>query len=146
MKLQSLKYIFLLGILSWVVQPFLDYFKFPEDNKYVIIAGAFSLLFTIVVGVIYLIMWVTEELDEYVYETVFGNYHYGWWWTFSLIPCIVYAFVFSFYAYLAVCTITFIILERIRTVQNDYYQEYYDLVKAREASASKNKPEEVNLN
>ncbi len=146
MKLSSLKYIFLLGILSWVVQPFMDFFKVPEENKYVITAGIISLLFSTVVCAVFLIAWVCDELDEYFFEKLFGNHHYGWWWTFSLIPCTVYAFVYSYYAYMIFCIITFIVLERIRTVQNEYYQEYYDIMKANEARAARNKPEEVDLN
>lgn len=145
MKLSSLKYIFLIGILSWVVQPFMDFFKVSEESKYVILAGVISLLFSVGVCLSFLIAWICDELDEELFEKLFGNYHYGWWWTFSLIPCAIYAFVFSYYAYLVFVIITFLVLERIRTVQNEYYQEYYDMVKAREASAERYKPEEVNL-
>ena len=145
MKLSSLKYIFLIGILSWVVQPFMDFYKVPEDSKYVVLAGIISLLFSVVVSVVFFIAWIVDELDEDVFEKLFGNHHYGWWWTFSLIPCTIYAFVLSYYAYMVFAIITFVVLERIRTVQNDYYQEYYDMMKAREASAERNKPEEVNL-
>lgn len=145
MKLSSLKYIFLIGILSWVVQPFMDFFKIPEDSKYVVLAGVISLLFSAVLCIIFFIAWICDELDEELFEKVFGNHHYGWWWTFSLIPCAIYAFVFSYYAYMVFVIITFVVLERIRTIQNEYYQEYYDIMKAREASAERNKPEEVNL-
>ena len=132
-SIKSVKYIYLLGILSWFALPVLDFFQVTDDNKYQTVVSVFSLLFFLGVFFSSAFMIFSDEDDaRRFYAVVFEFKHYGWYLTLPFIPCIIYAFNYEYYSYMGMAMILFIILERMRTVQNKFAQEYEDMQTAEE--------------
>lgn len=123
---QSVRYLFLYGILCWVMGPVLDLCGVVGENKYTVLLGVSALLFSIVLSIITFVMWVAcDNSDtEDFYLSIFGRKHYHWIFTVAMIPAAMYAFVYDYVAYCIICIITFLIIERWRTVQNQFADEY----------------------
>ena len=125
---QNIKYIFLFGILSWVILPVLDVLGVPSDNKINEIFGLSSAFFAFgVLGLgIYMVFEGYGDKDDRrrFFMFMFGKMHYNFIFTFSLIPCIIYAVCYEYYDYAGWGLEVFLILEYIRTKQNEYAYLY----------------------
>lgn len=126
--LSNAKYLFLIAIIGWIMAPVLNALGFPDGHKLVNVSGVIQgiswyslIIFSICIHTF------ARDCRRLLFVKVFGTKRYSFVFTFILIPCIIYAFVFDYYTYLWVCGSMFVMLEYTRTVQNSYADEYYDL-------------------
>lgn len=126
--LSNAKYLFLISIIGWVMAPVLNALGFSDEHKLLNVSGliqGFSWYTLITFSVC--INTFARDYRRLLYLKVFGTTRYSFVYTFILVPCMLYAFVFDYYTYLWVCGTMFVMLEYIRTVQNSYADEFHDL-------------------
>ncbi|HGX4521826.1 hypothetical protein GNZ01_05475 [Escherichia coli] len=126
--LSNAKYLFLIGIIGWVMAPVLNALGFSDEHKLVNVSGVIQgiswyalIIFTLCINTF------ARDYRRLLYLKVFGTTRYSFVYTFILLPCMLYAFAFDYYTYLWVCGTMFVMLEYIRTVQNSYADEFHDL-------------------
>lgn len=126
--LSNAKYLFLISIIGWVVAPVLDALGVPNDHKAVNVSGVIQAIswYSLMIFAV-CINTFAREYRRLLYVKLFGTQRYSLVYTFILIPCIIYAFVYDYNTYLWVCGSVFLMLEYTRTVQNSYADEYYDI-------------------
>ncbi|BBM61734.1 hypothetical protein EO157G_1450 [Escherichia phage SP27] len=126
--LSNAKYLFLIGIIGWVMAPVLNALGFSDEHKLVNVSGLIQGIswYTLITFSV-CINTFARDYRRLLYLKVFGTTRYSFVYTFILLPCMLYAFVFDYYTYLWVCGTMFVMLEYIRTVQNSYADEFHDL-------------------
>lgn len=125
--LSNTKYLFLISIIGWVMAPVLNALGIPEGHKLVNISGLIQAIswYSLIIFFV-CINTFAREYRRLLYFKVFGTTYYSFLYTFILVPCVVYAFVYDYYTYMWVCTTMFVMLEYTRTVQNSYAEEFHD--------------------
>lgn len=126
--LSNAKYLFLIGIIGWVMAPVLNALGFSDEHKLVNVSGLIQGIswYTLITFSV-CINTFARDYRRLLYLKVFGTTRYSFVYTFILLLCMLYAFVFDYYTYLWVCGTMFVMLEYIRTVQNSYADEFHDL-------------------
>ncbi|EOP4613526.1 hypothetical protein VWJ25_03620 [Escherichia coli O157] len=126
--LSNAKYLFLISIIGWVMAPVLNALGFSDEHKLVNVSGLIQGIswYTLITFSV-CINTFARDYRRLLYLKVFGTTRYSFVYTFILVPCMLYAFVFDYYTYLWVCGTMFVMLEYIRTVQNSYADEFHDL-------------------
>ncbi|MEX5639819.1 hypothetical protein [Escherichia coli] len=126
--LSNAKYLFLISIIGWVMAPVLNALGFSDEHKLVNVSGLIQGIswYTLITFSV-CINTFARDYRRLLYLKVFGTTRYSFVYTFILLPCMLYAFVFDYYTYLWVCGTMFVMLEYIRTVQNSYADEFHDL-------------------
>ncbi|EHV4444155.1 hypothetical protein K0M00_005301 [Escherichia coli] len=126
--LSNAKYLFLISIIGWVMAPVLNALGFSDEHKLVNVSGLIQGIswYTLITFSVCINTFAREH-RRLLYLKVFGTTRYSFVYTFILVPCMLYAFVFDYYTYLWVCGTMFVMLEYIRTVQNSYADEFHDL-------------------
>lgn len=131
--LSNMKYLFLISIMAWTFAPVLDVLGVPSKHKVNDIIGVIQgiswyslMIFTLTINTF------ARDGRRNLYLKMFGTGRYNMSWTFILLPCVLYAFMYDYITYTWVCGSMFLMLEFIRTVQNTYANEYYDLKVKRE--------------
>ena len=111
---QSVRYLFLYGILCWVMGPVLDLCGVVGENKYTVLLAVSALLFSIVLSIITFVRWIVSDKSdiEDIYLCICGREHYHWIFTVSMISAVLYAFVYDYVAYCTIRTIAFFIVDR----------------------------------
>lgn len=125
--LSNAKYLFLISIIGWVMAPVLNALGFSDEHKLVNVSGLIQGIswYTLITFSV-CINTFARDYRRLLYLKVFGTTRYSFVYTFILLPCMLYAFVFDYYTYLWVCGTMFVMLEYIRTVQNSYADEFHD--------------------
>lgn len=136
---QSIRYLFLYGIVCWLMGPVLDMMGIVGENKYTMLTGVSSILFTLILAIITFVSWVVSDRSDVrdMYRAIFGRKYYHWIFTMPLIPAAIYGFVYDYVPYTIICIITFLIVERWRTVQNQFADEYMKIDVAESLRKSK---------
>ncbi|GCJ80440.1 Uncharacterised protein [Escherichia coli] len=126
--LSNAKYLFLISIIGWVMAPVLNALGFSDEHKLLNVSGLIQGIswYTLITFSVCINTFAREH-RRLLYLKVFGTTRYSFVYTFILVPCMLYAFVFDYYTYLWVCGTMFVMLEYIRTVQNSYADEFHDL-------------------
>lgn len=126
--LSNAKYLFLISIVGWVMAPVLNALGFSDEHKLLNVSGLIQGIswYTLITFSV-CINTFARDYRRLLYLKVFGTTRYSFVYTFILVPCMLYAFVFDYYTYLWVCGTMFVMLEYIRTVQNSYADEFHDL-------------------
>ncbi|AGC35042.1 hypothetical protein [Escherichia coli] len=126
--LSNAKYLFLISIIGWVMAPVLNALGFSDEHKLLNVSGLIQGIswYTLITFSV-CINTFARDYRRLLYLKVFGTTRYSFVYTFILVPCMLYAFVFDYYTYLWVCGTMFVMLEYIRTVQNSYADEFHDL-------------------
>ncbi|WPK18620.1 hypothetical protein [Salmonella phage SD-2_S15] len=126
--LSNAKYLFLISIIGWVMAPVLNALGFSDEHKLLNVSGLIQGIswYTLITFSV-CINTFARDYRRLLYLKVFGTTRYSFVYTFILLPCMLYAFVFDYYTYLWVCGTMFVMLEYIRTVQNSYADEFHDL-------------------
>ncbi|MDI0804681.1 hypothetical protein NEM02_26635 [Escherichia coli] len=126
--LSNAKYLFLISIIGWVVAPVLNALGFSDEHKLLNVSGLIQGIswYTLITFSVCINTFARDH-RRLLYLKVFGTTRYSFVYTFILVPCMLYAFVFDYYTYLWVCGTMFVMLEYIRTVQNSYADEFHDL-------------------
>ncbi len=126
--LSNAKYLFLISIIGWVMAPVLNALGFSDEHKLLNVSGLIQGIswYTLITFSV-CINTFARDYRRLLYLKVFGTTRYSFVYTFILVPCMLYAFIFDYYTYLWVCGTMFVMLEYIRTVQNSYADEFHDL-------------------
>ncbi|EFJ0712028.1 hypothetical protein VWH05_03630 [Escherichia coli O157] len=126
--LSNAKYLFLISIIGWVMAPVLNALGFSDEHKLLNVSGLIQGIswYTLITFSVCINTFARDH-RRLLYLKVFGTTRYSFVYTFILVPCMLYAFVFDYYTYLWVCGTMFVMLEYIRTVQNSYADEFHDL-------------------